>query len=247
MINLIQVKNLDEYYAKLNIGVSMSKMWNTLQSKAEYSSNRSEKGYQQVAKTMAGNIARTLGLNVDIAEILTMCQGAYFPAHGKEGKRVIMQYLKEHGLNIAESDLARNYVEYDLTQSGNIITPEFDKLLQELFDTHEKPTTPEVQIAQICGDTIEDVKLIEEASQINQVDLLYRVSKDVEQSSIEAGVPMQSQKIKEMVKSIPESNKRMGEAEEHQIYADLDTFIKFAGEDKLEGVYEYIGTDELER
>ena len=107
--------------------------------------------------------------------------------------------------------------------------------------------TPEVQIAQICGDTIEDVKLIEEASQINQVDLLYRVSKDVEQSSIEAGVPMQSQKIKEMVKSIPESNKRMGEAEEHQIYADLDTFIKFAGEDKLEGVYEYIGTDELER
>ena len=58
---------------------------------------------------------------------------------------------------------------------------------------------------------------------------------------------MQSQKIKEMVKSIPESNKRMGEAEEHQIYADLDTFIKFAGEDKLEGVYEYIGTDELER
>ena len=45
MGNLIQVKNLDEYYAKLNIGVSMSKMWNTLQSKAEYSSNRSEKGY----------------------------------------------------------------------------------------------------------------------------------------------------------------------------------------------------------
>ena len=66
MGNLIQVKNLDEYYAKLNIGVSMSKMWNTLQSKAEYSSNRSEKGYQQVAKTMAGNIARALGLNVDI-------------------------------------------------------------------------------------------------------------------------------------------------------------------------------------
>ena len=57
MGNLIQVKNLDEYYAKLNIGVSMSKMWNTLQSKAEYSSNRSEKGYQQVAKTMAGNIS----------------------------------------------------------------------------------------------------------------------------------------------------------------------------------------------
>ena len=247
MINLMQVKNLDKYYEKLNIGVSMSKMWNTLQSKAEYRSDRSEKGYQQVAKTMAGNVARALGLNVDIAEILTMCQGAYFPAYGKEGKRVIMQYLKEHGLNIAESDLARNYVEYDLVQSGNVITPEFDQLLKELFDSNQKSMTPEVQIAQICGDTIEDVKLIEESSKINQVDLLYTVSKDVEQSSIEAGVPMQSQKIKEMVKSIPESNQRMGEAEERQIYSDLDTFIRFAGDDKLEGVYEYIGTDELER
>lgn len=246
MISLMQVKDLDKYYEKLNIGVSMSKMWNTLQSKAEYGSDRSEKGYQQVAKTMAGNIARGLGANVDIAEILTMCQGSYFPAYGEEGKNVIMQYLKDHGLNITESDLARKYVEYDLAQSGNIITPEFDRLLQELFDRSKKPTTPEVQIAQVCGETIADVKLIEEMSKINQVDLLYKVSKDVEQYSIDAGVPMQSQKVKEMLKSLPERKQMIGETEKQKIYADLDTFIEFAGEEKLEGVYEYIGTDELE-
>lgn len=247
MVSLKKVNNLNEYYKKLNIGVSLSRMWNTLQSKCEYGSDRSEKGYQQVAKTMAGNIARGLNLNVDLAEILTMCKGSYFPAYGEEGKKIILQYLNEHEFTITDADLARGYIEYDLNQSGNIISPEFDELLQELFNNDDEPTTPEVQVAHVCSQTIKDVKLIEKMSNINKVDLLYKISKDVEHSSIESKKPVQSLKVKEMLKSIPEQTQNMKEYNKRKIYADLDIFIELAGENIIEGIYEYIGTDEIEK
>ena len=144
----------------------MSKMWSTLQSKSEYGSNRSEKGYQLVAMTMAGNIARKLNINPDLAETLTMCRGAYFPAYGQEGKKVIMEYLKKHNINISESDLAREYVEYDLSQSGNVIAPEFDEMLRALFNENDTSNIPEVDLAKICSKTISDVKLVEQSSTI---------------------------------------------------------------------------------
>ena len=201
MINLMKVKDLKKYYEKLKIGVSMSKMWSTLQSKSEYGSNRSEKGYQLVAMTMAGNIARKLNINPDLAETLTMCRGAYFPAYGQEGKKVIMEYLKKHNINISESDLAREYVEYDLSQSGNVIAPEFDEMLRALFNENDTSNIPEVDLAKICSKTISDVKLVEQSSTIDQTDLLYKVSKDVESCSINAQRPMYSKKLEELISS----------------------------------------------
>ena len=61
MIQLMNVKDNKKYYERLNIGITMSNMWNSLQTKSEVGLDKSEKGYQQIAKTMAGNIAR--GLN----------------------------------------------------------------------------------------------------------------------------------------------------------------------------------------
>lgn len=245
MVPLMKVKDLDSYYERLNVGVSMSKMWNTLQTKAEYKTEKSEKGYQQVAKTMAGNIARGIGANADLAEILTMCQGAYFPAYGQAGKKAIMEYLRANGLNISEADLARQFVEYDLDQSGNVITPEFDNLLQELFDENKSSTTPEVQIAYVCGDTVKDVKAIEQLADINEVDLLYNASKDAEKTSIAAGTPTPSPKIKEMVASIPLQERQISEDEKKVIFSKIDELIQFKGEEKLDGVFEYIGMREI--
>ncbi len=246
MVTLRNVVDLDKYYERLNIGVTMSKMWNTLQTKAEYGSDRSEKGYQQVAKSMAGTIARGLDLNPNLAEILTMCRGSFFPAYGKEGMRVIKQYLKEHNINISEADLAREFVEYDLDQSGNTITPEFDGLLKELFDESVTPTTPEVQLARLCGETIDKVKLVERNSNINQVNLLYSVSKDVESASLSAGRPTPSAKLDELVRTVPKQQERISDVKTNNIYKDLDDFIEFSGKGKMDGVYEYIGTDEME-
>lgn len=246
MVSLMKVKDLNKYFERLKIGVSMSKMWNTLQSKSEYGSDRSEKGYQLVAMTMAGNIARKLNMNSDLAETLTMCKGAYFPAYGQEGKKVIMEYLQSHNINISESDLAREYIEYDLSQSGNVIAPEFDTMLREVFDENLESRIPEVELAKICNRTISDVKLIERASNINKTDLLYKVSKDVELCSVNSKKPMESEKLKKLISTTSLKQKPMTEKEKNKIFEDLDTFIKFAGENELEGVYEYIGTDEIE-
>ena len=83
MVQLVNVKNNQEYYERLNVGITMSNMWNSLQTKSEVGLDKSEKGYQEMAKIMAGNIARGLHLNVDLSEVLTMCLCSFFPAYGE--------------------------------------------------------------------------------------------------------------------------------------------------------------------
>ena len=246
MIRLNKVKDLDKYFERLKIGISMSNMWNTLQTKSEFGSNKSEKGYQLVAMSMAGNIARKLNMNSDLAEILTMCKGSFFPAYGNEGKKTILEYLKKHNINITEADLARQYIEYDLTQSGNVITPEFDEMLKALFEDDYETTVPEVELAKICSKTIEDLKLIDFASNINQTDLLYKVSKDVEKKSVEAKKPIYSENLQKLLSLAQIDKKDITEEKKNIIRENLEIFIEDAGTDVLNGVYEYIGTDEIE-
>ena len=244
MIQLMEVKDNKKYYERLNIGITMSNMWNSLQTKSEVGLDKSEKGYQQIAKTMAGNIARGLDLDPNLSECLTMCYGSFFPAYGAEGKKAIMQFMKEKGIEMSEADLARNYVEYDLYSSGNVITPEFDQYLQELFDYSKEPTTPEVELARLSGKTLSSIKKIEMNSKINQVDLLYALTKDVENNCISSGNLIQSQKLQEMLKSVPEQNIQLSDDKKRKIYEDLSTFMEFADGEPINGLYEYIGTDE---
>ncbi len=246
MIKLMEVRDRDKYYEKLNIGITMSNMWNSLQTKSEYGTDKSEKGYQQVAKSMSGSIARELGLDSNLTECLSMCYGSYFPAYGKAGKKVILQYLREHGMLISEEELARSYVEYDLSQSGNVITPEFDRYLRELFGNSVDITIPEVKVARLCGDTIDDIKRIERASTINKIDLLYAMTKDVESECIKAGKPVKSAKIQEMLSAITNENIDIDDETRKRIYGDLDDFVLYAEGEKINGVYDYIGTDEIE-
>ena len=244
MVQLMKVKDNKKYYERLNIGITMSNMWNSLQTKSETGLNKSEKGYQQIAKIMAGNIARGLNLDWNLAECLTMCYGSFFPAYGNEGKKTIMQFMKDKGIEMSEADLARNYVEYDLYDSGNVITPEFDRYLQELFDDSKEATTPEVQLARLCGQTLSAIKKIEMCSKINQVDLLYALTKDVENNCINSGTLVQSPKLQEMLKSVPEYNIELSDNTKRKIYEDLTTFIEFSDGEPINGIYEYIGTNE---
>lgn len=244
MIKLMNVKDNKAYYERLNVGITMSNMWNSLQTKSEVGLDKSEKGYQQIAKTMAGNIARGLKLDPNLVECLTMCYGSFFPAYGNEGKKVVMQFIKDKGIEMTEGDLARNYVEYDLYDSGNVITPEFDRYLQELFDDSKEVITPEVQLARLAGQTISSIKRIEMCSKINHVDLLYALTKDVENNCINSGRIVQSLKLQEMLKNVPERNIEISNDVRKKIYNDLTTFMEFADGEPINGIYEYIGTDE---
>lgn len=245
MIRLMKVNDNEKYYERLNIGIAMSNMWNSLQTKSEIGLDKSEKGYQQIAKTMSGNIARGLNLDSNLAECLTMCYGSFFPAYGNCGKKAIMQFMKEHGIEMSEADLAKNYIEYDLYSSGNVITPEFDQYLQELFNSSKELKTPEVKLARLCGQTLSSIKKIEMNSRINQVDLLYAITKDVEENCIRTGKLVESPKLKEMLKSIPNNEtETLSDEMIKNIYSDLSSFMEYADGDKINGIYEYIGTDE---
>lgn len=244
MIKLMNVKDTKKYYERLNIGITMSNMWNSLQTKSEVGLDKSEKGYQQIAKTMAGNIARGMNLDPSLAECLTMCNGSFFPAYGNEGKRIILQFMKDKGIRMSEADLARNYVEYDLYNSGNVITPEFDQYLQELFDYTKETSTPEVRLARLCGKTISSIKKIEMNSKINQIDLLYALTKDVENSCINSGNLIESSKLQEMMRSIPEYSIELSDTRKKKIYDDLTAFMEYSEGEAVNGIYEYIGTDE---
>ena len=81
-------------------------------------------------------------------------------------------------------------------------------------------------------------------SKINQIDLLYAVTKDVENNCINSRRLVQSPRLQEMLQSVPEHNIEISNTTINKIYEDLTTFTKFADGELINGIYEYIGTDE---
>lgn len=248
MVNLTNVSNLDEYYEKLNYAISMSNMWNTLETKSEYGASKSERGYQMIARSMAGKIANSLHLNQNLAQILTTCNGTFFPTYGQAGKKAVLQYLKDNNIQISESELAKEFIEMQLTREGNKITPEFDSMLTELFDYSSNPTTPEVQVARICAKTIDSVKRIEQLSSINQVDLLYNISKDTVESCGKSGKPVLSEKLQELLKLVPNVEpSELTEEQKAHLYRNIDVFHDYYKDDsKLKSACRFIAADAME-
>lgn len=244
MIELIEVKNIDEYYRKLNVGIETSKMWNTLQSKPEVGLAKSERGYQQVARIMGGNIARGLSLNADLAECLVMCQGAFFPAYGKEGKKVVMRYMRENDIEMSEADLARNFVEYDLSRTKNIVSVDFDNKLKELFDVDNEPKTKEVELARMCGKTIESIKKIEMNTNTNQADFVYSMIRDIQHDCISAGELVESDKLQELLKGVSDREVELCDNKRLEIYDRIKSLSRIFKSEKMSGIYEYIGASE---
>ena len=240
IINVPEEKE-EGYYAKLNVGIGFSKMWNSLQEKSDYGRGKSERGYQLVAKTMAGNIARAIGADANLAEALTMCKGSYFPSYGKAGKKVILHYLRDRQIQISEQEFARSFVEFDMQKSGLIISKKFHQMLGQLFG-NETDVPIEVQIARVCSKTMEDIKNVEDFSKIDKVNLIYKVSQDVEQESKKAGKPVESPKLSELVSTIDIPALVIGKREKESIYEKLDKFRNLNMDEPMKGVYEYMST-----
>lgn len=244
MIELMNIKDKEEYYRKLNVRISMSKMWNSLQAKSEMGLGKNEMGYQLVSKVMAGNIARGLGLHVDLAECLAMCHGSFFPAYGKSGKRIVLQYMKENRIEISEADLARNFVEYDLHRTGNIISIDFNQKLQELFTCDRAPETCEVALAKFCWKTIECIKEIEANSNIEQTDFLYTTVRSVVNDCIESGKLVEREGLQEHLLDIEEREFTLGENKRTEIFSRIKSLSKLFKSEKMAGIYEFIGASE---
>ncbi|MBQ8893084.1 MAG: hypothetical protein IJ043_01600 [Clostridia bacterium] len=72
----------ESYIARLREWLERN-VFKELASKAENGSTRSESGYQRIAASVSGQIARELGCSKDRAEALSMSAGLYFPKYGQ--------------------------------------------------------------------------------------------------------------------------------------------------------------------
>ncbi len=243
MAELVEVNNPNEYYKKLKMRLDLSSMWYSLQGKSEYGSDRSEMGYQMTARSLAGGLARRLHLNDDLAELLSMCRGSVFPAYGNQGMDVMAEAMNENGIHMSREEFARKYVEYNINSGGGKVSKDLDILLRDLFAGKEEGTAPEVVLANICYDTVEDAKRIENYSSIDDVDLLYRVTRDVEEESMKNGKPTRSKKLGKMMESVPKDAEReMGENERAKIREYIQSFVDYYGKDE-KAFYEYMTVD----
>ncbi len=235
MATLIKVKDIHKYYINLRHSLDYCEFWHTLQYKTEY--GPSERGYQYIAMYTAGTLALYLDCDDDLAEILTMCLGSVFPPYGEAGLVCVIDYMKEKGLYISTSDLAINYIEETLKKDGNIITPEFDALLHELFSDNVE--TMEVQIARLCHDMIKKIKIIENNSNKNRHDLLDQIPNEIEKATKENHVLTNSSILEELYNNLSVINKLSLTAQQYQrCISSLDELSDNGY--NLEGIYEYI-------
>ncbi|MCD7840337.1 MAG: hypothetical protein LUG46_06930 [Erysipelotrichaceae bacterium] len=235
MATLMKVKDIHKYHINLRHSLDFSTIWHTLQYKTEY--GPSEKGYQYNAMYTAGTLARELGCDDDLAEILTMCLGSFFPPYGEAGLECVINYMKEKGLYTTTSDLAINYIENTLEKDGNIITPEFDALLHELFS--DNVGTTEIQIARLCQDMIKKIKIIAYNSDKNSHDLLETISDEIKQATKENHALTSSPTLEELYNNLPVINKPSLTAQQYDKFISSLDELSNHGKN-IEGIYEYI-------
>ncbi len=145
--------------------------------------------------------------------------------------------MKEKGLYTSTSDIAINYIEEALEKNGNVIAPEFDVLLHELFS--DNVGTIEIQIARLCQDMIKKIKIIENNSDKNRHDLLQHISNEIEKATKENHVLTNSPTLEEFYNNLPVINKLSLTSEQYnRCISILDEFSDSGN--NIEGIYEYI-------
>jgi len=186
-------------YNDLKKKLSRSLMWQYLQEKSEYGSNKSERGFQTICVDNAGMLADKLNLNTDLAQSLSICIGSYFPAYGEAGKNAIKEYLESKGINMTDNELGNAFVRYDMGESGIHCTEEFANYLNELFSENATSSdVPEVRIAAICHELMDCIKPVAEESHSKFNELETTVYRTLEKQCLDAGKPVQIKELPQL-------------------------------------------------
>ena len=241
MIDIEDVRGeeLNKLYKNMNLYYTLTGAWKSLQNKSDADFNRSEKGYQLMAKQMSGRIADFLGYNTDKTELLSMAVGSFFPRNGMAGLEFITEYVVKKGIKLDSKQFAINCIEDSVGTGFDSIPLDFDEALKAYFD--RKQEIPEVDVVRVCQDTISKVKQVERLKKdLNGGDLLFHVSEDVITESKKAGHVVGSNRLDELVSGLPQESPELTENEKEIMRKKIDRFIKVFGE---EGIQEYIYSD----
>ncbi len=186
-------ENVGRYYERMLERFSRRIISQHLQFRAEAGSTRSERGYQMIAVSTCGRIARELGCSEARAEVLCHAVGLYFPNYGQEGICAVKRYIKERGLNLDPEMLGRDAVLFAVHKIGWPIIGHFYRSVQSYFAGE---SDPEIDIVRLVQETIKKVKTSEHFYDGYPGDLLFDVSQELVRLAKETGRLSESQILK---------------------------------------------------
>jgi len=187
-------ENVDGYYKRIQERFERGIITQHLQFRADAGSNRSERGYQKIAASTCGRIARVLGCSEDRAKVLCQAVGLYFPNYGKEGIRAVKRYIKEKGLNLDPDMLGRDAVLYAVHSIRWPVIGHFYRSVESYFAGE---SDPEIDIVRLVQETIKKVKIAEHFYDGYPGDLLFDVSQELVRLAEETGQLSESMILKQ--------------------------------------------------
>ena len=187
-------ENVSRYYEIIQERFSRGIISQHLRFRAEAGSTRSERGYQMIAASTCGRIARALGCSEARTTVLCQAVGLYFPNYGQEGIRAVKRYIKEKGLHLDPEMLGRDAVLFTVHRIGWPIIGHFYRSVQSYFAGE---SDSEIDIVRLVQETIKKVKTAEYFYEGYAGDLLFDVSQELVHLAEETGRPEESRILKQ--------------------------------------------------
>ena len=206
------------------------KLISNLGPKAEAGRTRSESGYQRIAASVAGRIARELGCSEYKAKALSLGAGAYFPKYGHEGLKVVKQYIVDNNIDLkTDETLGINAACYAVSRYNHgtkiVINTAFYNLAYDYF--YSIDSCKESRIVRLVQDTIMDVKKAEAFYDGHPGDLLFDATSELaalaeEHKDLKKGTLLDKYRSEIDNYKFPE----LTEEERNDIYTRLDELME---------------------
>ena len=177
-------EDMPRYYKRIREYFEMKMPHSALAGKADLGSCRSEKGYQIIAASACGRMARALGASEDKAEALSLAVGQFFPKYGMAGLEPIKEYITKNNLALDLDTLGVELVECMICVRL-FVAAELDEKLRQYFGGDDSDL--EVRIVRFVQQTIKDVKIAEKYFNGDPGDLLFNVIEEIGKLAKENG------------------------------------------------------------
>lgn len=216
-------EDMPRYYKRIKEYFEMKMPHSPLAGKADLGSSRSEKGYQIIAASACGRIARELGASEAKAEALSLAVGHFFPKYGTAGLAPIKEYITKNNMAFDLDTLGVELVEY-IISIRLFVAAELDEKLRQYFCGDD--SDPEVRIVRFVQQTIKDVKIAETYFSGHPGDLLLGVIQEIGQLAKENGKLTPSRILAQYQAEIDAYQApALTEAQRQEVFAELDKYV----------------------
>ena len=217
-------EDFEEYLDEQNQDFDGTTLWKVLQGKSEYGLEKSEKGYQTIATLKASLMASRLGLNVERASFYTKCLGAAFPAYGKEGEKCLKEYAEAHNLTFDKKEIYASVIEESLDWSGGFVFEGLREILLELFDSSKDSNIHEVELAKLCHEQMEILKIYDRTSRELFSEKEKLLDEEIEKKCSEIGIIGCKKQLVEYKNSLKVELPKMSQIEKEAYFKCLDDY-----------------------